>query len=143
MQNIDELTQALYQSISFKKGTRPNLQRLKELFYEGGRLVNCNGALPQEFSVQQFIDVVEGQIETRNLIAFQEKEVAYRIEVFGQIAHRFSTYETYLNENESEPFATGINSIQFIQVEDHWYIYSMAWNDQQKDRLIAAKYFES
>lgn len=105
--------------------------------------MNCNGDLPQEFSVQQFIDVMEGEIETGGLVAFQEKEIASRTELFGRIAHRFSTYEAYLNENESEPFSTGINSIQFIQVEGRWYVYSMVWNDQQQDRMIPAKYFES
>lgn len=143
MQNIDELTQALYKSISFKKGGRPDLQRLRTLFYKGGRLANCNGDLPQEFSVQQFIDVVEGQIETGNLAFFQEKEVAHKTELFGKIAHRFSTYEAYNDESDSEPVSTGINSIQFIQVEDRWYVYSMVWNDQAQGRMIPAKYFES
>ncbi|RDV12568.1 hypothetical protein DXT99_22655 [Pontibacter diazotrophicus] len=143
MQNIDELTQALYQSISFKKGARPDLQRLRALFYEGGRLANCNGDLPQEFSVQQFIDVVEGQMETGNLIFFQEREIASRTEIFGKIAHRFSTYEAFLEENQAKPVATGINSIQFIQVEGRWYVYSMVWNDQAEGRMIPAKYFES
>lgn len=142
MQNLDELTQALYQSISFKKGERPDLQGLARLFYEGARLVDNNGELPQEFSVQKFIHVVEEQIRTGSLTAFKEQEVAARTEVFGNIAHRFSTYEAYLNEGEAEPFSIGINSIQFIKVEDSWYVYSMVWNDQQQDRLIPAKYFE-
>jgi hypothetical protein len=32
-QQLDELTQELYQSISFHKGERPDLQRLQKLFY--------------------------------------------------------------------------------------------------------------
>ncbi|WP_162056054.1 hypothetical protein [Pontibacter pamirensis] len=142
MQDIDEITQALYQSVSFKKGTRPDLQRLKTLFYEGGKLANCNGNLPQEFSVQQFIDVVEGRMKTGNLVFFQEREVASRTEIFGKIAQRFSTYEAFLEEDGAEPAATGINSIQFIQVEGCWYVYSMVWNDQAEGRIIPAKYFE-
>ena len=142
MQDLNELTQALYQSISFKKGGRPNLQRLAGLFYGGGSLVNNNEDQPQVFSVQQFIDAVEQQIAAGSLTAFQERELASRTEVFGQIAHRFSTYEAFLNEDASAPFTVGINSIQFIQVEGSWYVYSMVWNDQKQDRLIPAKYFE-
>lgn len=142
MQELDELTQALYRSISFEKGEQPDLESLKSLFHEGGRLINNNGHLPLEFSVQQFIQVVEEQMEAGNLVAFREQEVSSRTELFGKIAHRFSTYEAYLNDLEAAPFSIGINSIQFIKVEDSWYVCSMVWNDQQEDRLIPAKYFE-
>ncbi|GAB3541595.1 hypothetical protein GCM10027443_41110 [Pontibacter brevis] len=142
MQELDELTQTLYQSISFKKGYRPDLHRLPGLFYEGGRLVNNNDELPQEFTVQQFIEAVERQVEAGRLTAFLEQEIVSRTEVFGKIAHRFSTYKAFLNEDDSEPFSIGINSIQFIQVKDKWYVYSIVWNDQKQDRLIPAKYFE-
>lgn len=142
MRELDELTQALYQSVSFDKGELPNLQSLKSLFYAGGRLINNNKDQPQEFTVQQFNQVVEEQIKSGSLIAFREQEISSRTEVFGKIAHRFSTYEAYLNDLGAAPFSVGINSIQFIKVKDSWYVYSMVWNDQQQDRLIPAKYFE-
>ncbi|MFD2999991.1 hypothetical protein ACFS7Z_06440 [Pontibacter toksunensis] len=142
MQELDELTQALYQSISFEKGEQPDLPGLGSLFYEGGRLINNNKDQPQEYTVQQFIQVVEEQIESGSLVAFREQEISSRTEVFGKIAHRFSTYEAYLNDLGAAPFSVGINSIQFMKVKDKWYVCSMVWNDQQQDRLIPAKYFE-
>jgi hypothetical protein len=97
--------------------------------------------------VQQFIEVVQEQIKSGDLEAFREQEIASKTEVFGKIAHRFSTYEAYIRSlykrKRCSSVYVGFNSIQFIQVAGTWQVTSLAWNDQRPDRIMPAKYFEA
>ncbi|ARS36910.1 hypothetical protein [Pontibacter actiniarum] len=130
MQDLDELTEALYACISFGKGGQPDLEKLKTFFYKGGRLINNVAAQPQEFTVDQFVDVVAEQVKNGKLEAFSEREVSSKTEVFGKVAHRFSTYEARFDPSSAAPFSVGVNSIQFIKVNGHWLISSMVWDDE-------------
>lgn len=74
---------------------------------------------------------------------FWEREVWGRTERFGGIAHRFSTYESRVRSEESEPVAYGINSIQLARFEDRWWIASVIWDHQTPAQAIPSKYLES
>jgi hypothetical protein len=69
-----------------------------------------------------------------------ESEVHRRAEVFGSIAHVFSTYEARHAADEKAPFARGINSIQLIKDEGRWWVLSMVWDDERADQAIPARY---
>ncbi len=60
-------------------------------------------------------------------------------EVFGKIAHRFSTYALFINE-QNDPVSKGINSIQLIKESNLWKVSSMLWNDQTTTLSIPEKY---
>lgn len=130
MQDLDELTKELYASISFAKGEQPDLEKLKTFFYNGGKLINNSAAQPKEFTVAQFADMVQEQIDKGQLESFSEQEVSSKTEVFGKIAHRFSTYEARFDVSSVAPFAVGVNSIQFIKVDGDWLVTSMVWDDE-------------
>ncbi|MBC5993940.1 hypothetical protein [Pontibacter cellulosilyticus] len=132
MQELDELTRQLYSCVCFNKGEKPELEKLKPLFFGSGRLINNSGTEPQEYTVAQFSENVMKKISENVIEAFQEKEVASKTEVFGKVAHRFSTYEARFDEASPAPFAVGVNCIQFIQVDGKWLITSMAWDDETK-----------
>jgi hypothetical protein len=127
----------LYQSICFSKGERPKLEKLKELFIQGGMLINNNADPPLVFTVDQFISAVEGQISKGASTEFQEKEVDQTTEVFGRIAQRFSKYESRLNISDPTPFSVGVNSIQLIKTGGKWLVTSLAWNDETPELRIA------
>ena len=143
MKNLNKLTTNLYQTISFNRDTQPDFEKLKCHFIEGGRLINNNEDQPQEFTISQFIDVFQQQIENGKLDEFEEKEISSTTEVFGNIAHRFSVYEVRLDVESEKPAFVGINSIQFIKVKGKWLVTSMVWNDQKEGRKIPEKYLES
>lgn len=126
------LTAELYNSICFKTGEKPDLEKLKTLFYGNGKLVNNSGSKPQEYTVEQFCQEVMQQIEHKKLEAFHEKEVAHKTEVFSKVAQRFSTYEARFDADSASPFAVGVNCIQYIQVNGQWLITSMVWDDETK-----------
>ena len=132
MQELDQLTQELYSCVCFKKGEHPDLERLKTLFYKGGKLINNSGTEPKAYTAEQFCQEVMQQVKSKAIEAFQEKEVSHKTEVFGKVAHRFSTYEARFEEDSTDPFVVGVNCIQFIQVDGKWLISSMAWDDETK-----------
>ncbi|MFD2514139.1 hypothetical protein ACFSRY_09700 [Pontibacter locisalis] len=132
MQELDQLTQELYSCVCFKKGEKPDLKKLKTLFFSSGKLINNSGSEPKEFTSEQFAKEVREQIEKGEIEAFHEQEVSHKTEVFGKVAQRFSTYEARFDEAHPEPLVVGVNCIQFIQVDGKWLISSMAWDDETK-----------
>jgi hypothetical protein len=141
METLETTLNALYASISFTSGTKPRLDVLRALFLPQGLLINNNTpATPVVMSVEEFCGVVETAMASGNLTEFHEKEVARIIEVFGNIAHVFSTYEARFDEASVEPFSVGINTIQFIRTGGKWLVSAMAWNDQTAEERIPAGY---
>jgi len=139
MTMIDELTEALYSCISFRKEERPDLHRLKGLFIDEGMLINNNDD-PLIFSIHQFVDAIDCQISAGSLTSFSEREVAERTEIFGEIAHRFSTYEVRFDPEDADPISIGINSIQLVKVEGSWRVSCLVWNDEREGRRIPERY---
>lgn len=136
---------ALYQSICFRKGEQPTFESLRALFIPQGLLINNNNpAAPEVMSVDRFIEVVQAALATGGLEEFHEREIARRIEVFGNIAHIFSTYEARFDSDAKEPFSVGINTIQLVRTStngnEQWLVSSMAWNDETPERPIPAQY---
>ena len=72
--------------------------------------------------------------------SFAEEEISGRTELFGSIAHRFSTYQARVQAGDSEAVILGINSIQFIKTGGAWRVVSIIWNDQKEDLPIPEKY---
>jgi hypothetical protein len=141
METLEATLDALYASISFANGANPRLELLRTLFLPQGLLINNNmPATPVVMSVEEFCGVVESAIASGNLAEFHEREVARIIEVFGNIAHVFSTYEARFDATSAEPFSVGINTIQFIRTGGKWLVSSMAWNDQTAEERIPARY---
>ena len=139
---IDELTNSLYSCISFRQGEMPDLARLKSLFIKEGMLINNNDD-PLIFTIDRFADAIGYQISAGSLKSFSEREIAERTEIFGKIAHRFSTYEARFDPDDAEPLSVGINSIQLAKVGDSWLVSCLVWNDESEDRRIPEKYILS
>ena len=118
----------LFAAISFSKGSQPNMHKIKDLFIEGGLLINYNQEDPQIFRVEEFIDHFTGLFKQGLISGLEDREVYHKTKVYDRVAHRYSFYEARYSAEE-EPFAVGINSIQLIKIGETWKVTSMAWND--------------
>ncbi|MFY7997712.1 MAG: hypothetical protein ACOVSW_03850 [Candidatus Kapaibacteriota bacterium] len=148
LENIERLLQSLYQSICFSKGEKPTFDSLRALFLPEGLLINNNNpATPVVMSVEGFIDAVQSAIHSGGLEEFHEQEIARTIEVFGNVAHVFSTYEARFDATSKAPFSIGINTIQLVRIgsegNEEWRVCSMAWNDQTPERPIPPQYLSN
>ena len=95
---------------------------------------------PEISNVRQFIEPRQRMVDAGELTNFKEVETAEIAEIFGNVAHRFSTYKKY-GINKGAAFeGRGIISIQFIMTETGWKISSMAWDDERAGLTIPDRY---
>ena len=127
---IDFITEDFYESLSFMDGELPDLDTVRDLFYEDGLLVNMSFGKPISYSTESFLRALEDQISEGQLTQFMQRELYSKTEIFGRIAQRTSVYEYSLSYYETEGIPKGVNYIQFVQVDDIWRISSMIWNDE-------------
>jgi hypothetical protein len=74
---------------------------------------------------------------------FFEREVARRTEMFGNIAHVFSTYEARHKVEDKDPLVRGINSIQLMNDGKRWWIVTVFWQAETPDNPLPKKYLET
>ena len=139
-QEIDSLTLDSFRAVSFKEGNKPAYQNVYQLFIESGQLIRNSSALPEISTVSQFIEPRQRMVDSGELTSFKEVEIAEVTEIFGNLAHRFSTYEKYGINKGAEFEGRGIISIQFIKTDTGWKISSMAWDDERPGLTIPANY---
>ncbi|MDP9187028.1 MAG: hypothetical protein M3O72_06695 [Verrucomicrobiota bacterium] len=145
--SIEAIIAAAYEVISGPAGKKRDWKRERSLFISGARLIptavdagrNDVDLAPQVLDVDAYIARVERYFANT---AFYEKEVARRVEQFGQIAHVWSTYESRHDPNDAEPFMRGINSIQLFNEGSRWWILSIYWQHETPQHAIPQKYLQ-
>ena len=143
--SIDAIITAAYDLISGPAGKKRDWARERSLFFPGARLIptaveagrNDGNLVPQMLDVENYIARVEPLVEKKG---FYEKEIARRVEQFGQIAQVWSTYESRHDLSDPEPFMRGINSIQLFNDGKRWWIVSIYWQHESAQHLLPEKY---
>jgi hypothetical protein len=145
VESIDAIVTAAYDGISGPAGKKRDWDRERSLYFPGARLIptamkaggeNADLA-PQILDIEGFIARVEPFFKENG---FYEKEIARRIEQFGNIAHVWSIYESRHKEDDPEPFMRGINSIQLFNDGKRWWIVNIYWQQESAENPIPEKY---
>ncbi len=143
--SIDAILAALYASISGPAGTR-DWDRMRSLFHTGARLMPVARATGEGdkgqtelrvYAVEEFINRIKPIVMKEG---FFEREIARRVEQFGAAAHVFSTYESRHAQDEPQPFARGINSIQLFFDGKRWWVVTIYWDSERPGQPIPAEY---
>ena len=137
---IEIVINSLYKSISFKKGERPDLQKLKKLFIDETRLIRTTKDSHEVMSVEDFVSSFNTRIDAGEFIEFREYEIKKKIEMFGGIAQVFSTYETDFETHGGKLNARGINSIQLMEMNDGWKVVTIFWYNEDEANKIPEEY---
>jgi hypothetical protein len=138
--DLTALTGEFFRAVTFEPGARPGYDRIHDLFIEGGRLVKNSGPVPEVSTVDEFIAPRQRMVDAGELTAFEETETGHRTDVFGNIAHRLSTYEKR-GVQDGVPFeGRGVISTQFIRTPAGWRMTAMAWDDERPGLSIPAGY---
>lgn len=141
MQNeLDQLIAAFFQAVSFREGGSPAYYQLYDLFLDNALLIKNSGTAPEIATVSQFIEPRIQLIRSGQLTAFSEVELAAITEIFGNAAHRFSTYAKTGVQNSVSFAARGMISTQFIKTPNGWKISAMAWDDERPGFTIPERY---
>lgn len=142
VQSIDSTIKTLYSVISGDKGVSRDWELFKFLFHKDAKLIptgtNQQGKTGARFmSPDQYINT-SGKWLYEN--GFHEKEIGRTSERFGNIAHVFSTYESFRTKKDTKPFMRGINSIQLLHDGTRWWILNVYWMAENPKNQIPEKY---
>jgi len=143
LSTVDGILSALYDSISGPAELQRDLARFRSLFAEGARLIpvrpaeDGSGATAQVLDVDEFFRIAS---ENFKVAGFFEREIARRTETFGCVTHLFSTYESRRSEQDAEPFARGVNSIQLLRDGARYRVVTIFWDFERPDNPIPPEY---
>jgi hypothetical protein len=141
-QQIQAIILEVYANISGPAGHQPDWKREAEIFMPYANMIRTSvdeRGIPNAtvITAADYAANFESAMAGR---AFFEVEVQNIIEVFGNIAHAFSTYEAFRDADKTDFIKRGINSIQFYHDGANWRIVSMIWDDERAGLQIPARY---
>jgi hypothetical protein len=139
-QELQELTEEFFRSVSFERGAGPQYEAIRALFIDEGRLIRNSGDAPEIASVEEFIKSRQALFASGELEMFSETEVSAITELYGGVAHRWSTYDKASMSGGVAFEARGLISTQFVRTPDGWRMTSMAWDDESPDNPVPARY---
>jgi hypothetical protein len=142
--SIDSIVAAVYDVISGPAGRKRDWNRMRSLFVPGARLIptgprQTGGFGSRVLTVEDYVERSGPYLEREG---FFESEVARKTEVYGQIAHVFSTYESRHKSDDPKPFGRGINSIQLMNDGERWWIVTIFWQSETEKSPLPEKYLK-
>jgi hypothetical protein len=133
------LTAAFLRAVTFARGERPDYDAIRGLFIDGGKLIRNFGE-PEVATVDEFIAPRRALVDAGTLTEFEEVEHSHITEVFGNVAHRMSTYGKRGVQNGVPVSARGVMSTQFVRTPEGWRMSSMAWDDERPGLELPERY---
>jgi hypothetical protein len=134
--DLKALTDEFFGAVSFALGQRPAYARIRDLFIDKGKLIRSSSEVPEVSSVDEFIASRQKLVDEGALTSFEEVETAETTDVFGNIAHRLSTYEKRGMMHGEATDGRGVISTQFVRTPGGWKMSSMAWDDERPGLAI-------
>jgi hypothetical protein len=138
--SIDAIVKALYESITFREGKRPNLERLRSLFTPKAPFIRITQDAVNKMDLDSFLSSFSERIKTGTMKSFYEGEISRKTHAFESIAQVFTTYNKGINTKDPKSMVRGINSIQLFHDGQRWWISSILWQDEAGDNPIPQKY---
>ncbi len=143
--DIDAVITELYAVISGPAGQQREWNRERNLFFPGAKLIRTSvddNGKPQALAMDMasYIENVNDYLVQNG---FFEYEISRKTEIFGNVAHVFSTYEAKHRVEDAEPFKRGINSIQLFNDGERWWIINMIWDNERPGNPMPVCYLES
>lgn len=142
VQSEDAILSALYEVISGDAGVERDWDRFRYLFVEEARLIPIRKdeegkATLRILTPEEYINT-SGEYLVKN--GFHEVETHRIIEKYGALAHVWSSYESYRQQSDPEPFMRGINSIQMLFDGARWWIVQIYWQGETDEYPMLEKY---
>lgn len=138
--SIDAIVKALYVSITFREGEKPNLERLRSLFNPNAPFIRITPDAVNKMDLDSFLSSFSERTKTGAMKSFYEGEISRKTHIFGSIAQVFTTYKKGINTKNPKSMVRGINSIQLFHDGQRWWISSILWQDETEDNPIPQKY---
>jgi hypothetical protein len=135
MNTLDAVIAAMYESVCFEPGERPDWNRQAELFSPAARMVRVHDGGVFEFDQESYRADFERMIDSGEMRSFWEAELWRETHEFHDVAHVLSAYETRRTRGGAV-IGRGVNSIQLFKRDCHWWISAMIWRREGRDVRI-------
>jgi hypothetical protein len=140
--SIEATIAALYDVISGAPNQNRDWGRFRSLFTSGARLIvgapSPDGRVPsRNMTVEEYVVAADPFLKRDG---FWEREIARRVERYGNVAHVFSTYESRVKSPDAPPFSRGINSIQLVTNGERWWVVTILWDFDRPGNPIPPEY---
>tara|TARA_R110002033_G_scaffold92431_3_gene141872 strand:+ start:6307 stop:6825 length:519 start_codon:yes stop_codon:yes gene_type:complete len=139
---LDSTIATLYSVISGDKGVKRDWALFKHLFKKDAKLI-ATGKNPKGETVVRYMSTEDYINTSGNWLVengFYEVEINRETQVFGNIAHVFTTYEAFKSKDDKEPFMRGINSVQLFNDGKRWWIINIYWTQESDENPIPEVY---
>ncbi|HYM62037.1 MAG TPA: hypothetical protein VEZ11_14240 [Thermoanaerobaculia bacterium] len=136
MHDLDTIIGAMYETVCFEPGERPDWNREREIFAPGARLVRVTDDGVFEFDLDSYETNFEAMIDSGAMPSFWEAELWRVTDQFGEMAHVLSAYESR-RCRDGEFLGRGVNSMQLFRLDGRWWISAMIWRREGRDVQIA------
>jgi hypothetical protein len=145
VESQEKIIAALYDVISGPAGAARNWTRMRSLFHPQARLIPAGRAQNGSYRIRVMTldEWIAGAEPYFAREGFYERELAHRSESFGQIVHRFSTYDSRHSAADTTAFARGINSIQLFNDGTRWWVMNIMWDAERPGLTLPAEYLRS
>ena len=142
---IDETINTLYSVISGDKGVERDWGLFKSLFHPDAKLIPSGPSQDGSFQAIYLSpdDYINRSGKWLYENGFHEREIHRVTDIFGNIAHIFSTYEAFRESSDEIPFMRGINSIQLMKTSEKWLIINIYWMQESDIYEIPKKYLNN
>lgn len=143
--SIDAIMKAVYDVISGDAGQKRDWDRFRTLFHKDARMIpsgkNKEGVVSARvLSTEDYITRSSPFMEKEG---FFEREIARRVDQYGNIAQVFSSYESFHKKDDKSPFARGINSFQLLNDGTRWWVITIYWQGETPENPIPKQYLKS
>ena len=136
---LDELIKALDDAVSGPADK--DRACLRALLTPEARLIPTSKTADGSFAPH--ILTIDGWIEAvrkRGSSVLYEHQIKVSSEVYGHIAHLWSTYELHIDKPDGPPQVRGINSIQAVNDGTRWRVMEILWQAETSDEPVPARY---
>ena len=135
---IDDLVKALDDAISGP--TDKDRTCMRQIMLPDARLIPVSKGKDGTITTHVLtLDDWIARVKASGRKEFYEVQAKYPTEVYGRIAHLWSTYEVRPTA-DGKPEVRGINSIQAVFDGNNWKIMQVMWQAETPDEPIPAKY---
>lgn len=136
---VNAVVQAAYTGLSFNEGEKPDYKMMRSAFLDSAIFRSYRSGNAEVFTIEEYMVNYSGAVEGGAFKAIREKEIWGQTQVFGKVAHRFSTYVLYVNDM-SKIVERGVNSMQLVKTEEGWKINSITYDTEKEGQTIPAIY---
>jgi hypothetical protein len=136
---VNEVVKNAYKLIGFSPDKPPDYNALKSIFTDDAVLMHFRFDTLSKSNITEFLKEYKNSVESESFTGFDEIEISGETEGFGKIAHRISTYGSYINGADTLG-ERGINSFQLIKLNNAWKISSIIWDVEKASQPIPDHY---